>query len=258
MTLYYRDPAPEAEPPVVLLHGLGSTSASWQAQMAALRAARFRPIAVDLPGFGRSPYDGQWSPRHAAEKVQALLAQLGAVPAHVVGISLGGTVALSMALAAPEAVRSLTLVNTFAVLRPAGLRGWAYFALRMVVVHTLGLEAQGKAVVRRIFPRPEHAHLRAALLDEIRQADPRAYRAAMRSLVRFDVADRLHTLTMPVLVVTGADDTTIPPATQAEMTRRIPHARHEVIPHAGHAVIADSPEAFNRTLLDFLHTLPQP
>ncbi len=253
-SLHYLDPAPHNPRPVLLLHGLGSTAASWQAQLTALAEAGFRPIAVDLPGFGRSPYGGAWSPEEAARAAFALLEDLNAVPADVVGISMGGTVALAAALEFPKKVRSLTLVNTFAALRPQGLRGWAYFALRMVVVHTVGLEVQGRTVVKHIFPKAGQEAMREALLAEIRQADPRAYRAAMRALARFNVVSRLGEIRCPTLIVTGEEDTTIPPTVQAELARGIPGARHVVISGAGHAVIADSPLAFNRALLEFLTT----
>lgn len=252
--MHYLDPAPQHSETVLLLHGLGSTAASWQAQLTALAEAGFRPIAVDLPGFGKTPHRGPWSPQRAAAAALALLESLDALPAHVVGISMGGTVALAAALEFPKKVRSLTLVNTFAALRPEGLREWAYFALRMVVVHTVGLEVQGRTVVKHIFPKAGQEAMREALLAEIRQADPRAYRAAMRALARFNVVSRLGEIHCPTLVVTGEEDATIPPTVQAELARGIPGARHVVISGAGHAVIADSPEAFNRALLEFLTT----
>ncbi len=253
--MHYLDPAPQHAEAVLLLHGLGSTAASWQAQLVALVEAGFRPIAVDLPGFGKTPYRAPWSPQRAAAATFSLLESLDALPAHVVGISMGGTVALAAALDFPENVRSLTLVNTFAALRPPGVRDWAYFALRMLVVHTLGLEAQGRAVAKHIFPRPEQEALREALLAEIRQADPRAYRAAMRALARFDVRHRLGEIRVPALVITGEEDTTVPPDTQRALARGIPGARHVTIAGAGHGVIADSPDAFNHALLHFLTTL---
>ena len=253
--MHYLDPAPHNPAPVLLLHGLGATAASWEAQLPALAHAGFRPIAVDLPGFGQTPHRGPWTPQRAAAAALALLESLHALPAHIVGISMGGTVALAAALDFPESVRSLVLVNTFAALRrPDGLRGWAYFAFRMALVHTLGLEAQGRVVAKRIFPKAGQEALRAALLEEIRQADPRAYRAAMRALVRFDARPRLREIRVPVLVVTGEEDTTVPPEVQRDLARGIPHARQVIIPGAGHGIIADSPAAFNRTLLDFLLT----
>ncbi len=250
--IHYLDPAPQNPHPVLLLHGLGSSAASWQAQLSALAQAGFRPIAVDLPGFGRTPYHGQWSPWHAAQETLALLKTLHAVPVHVVGISMGGTIALAAGLDFPEQVRSLTLVNTFAALRPDGLRGWVYFAFRMFLVHTVGLEAQAKRVVWHIFPKPEQEALRQELFAEIMQADPRAYRTAMRALARFNVTTHLQEIRCPTLVVTGAEDTTIPPKTQTMLAQGIPQARQVVIPDAGHAVIADNPKAFNQALLAFL------
>jgi 3-oxoadipate enol-lactonase len=80
----------------------------------------------------------------------------------------------------------------------------------------------------------------------------------MRALARFDVRRRLSDIRAPTLVVTGEEDTTVPPATQRELAEGIPGAQHVTIAGAGHAVIADSPEAFNRTLLAFLTAIQRP
>lgn len=84
------------------------------------------------------------------------------------------------------------------------------------------------------------------------QADPRAYRATMRALARFNVVGRLREIGVPTLVITGESDTTVQPKYQRALATRIPSARRVVIPEAGHAVTADQPQAFNRELLDFL------
>ncbi len=250
---HFLDPQPEGAPAVLLLHGLGATAESWALQMPALIQAGYRPLAVDVRGFGKTPFpDRRWSPAQVAQDMDALLAALGLESAHVVGISMGGVLAQQFALDFPQRVRRLVLVNTFARLKPGGLGGWLYFLYRFLLVQFISLEKQARLVSRRIFPHPEQEPLRQMLIEQIRQADPRAYRAAMRALGAFDVLDRLPGLSMPVLVVTGEQDTTVPPASQRQMAARIPHARQVVIPNAGHAVIADQAEAFNRELLAFL------
>ncbi len=103
-----------------------------------------------------------------------------------------------------------------------------------------------------MFPRPEHAAHRDLLVRRIVESDPVAYAAAMRALVGFDARDRLAEIRAPTLVVTGARDTTVPPAVQAELARGIPGARHVVIDGGGHAVVVDQAEAFNRAVLEFL------
>src|SRR3990172_8580936 len=101
-TLHYLDPNPAGRKAVLLLHGLGADAASWTLQLPVLTAAGFRPIAPDTPGFGQSPYDGGgWSIRRVAAGMAGLLKELKTGPAHVVGLSMGGTIAQQFALEYP-------------------------------------------------------------------------------------------------------------------------------------------------------------
>lgn len=165
---------------------------------------------------------------------------------------MGGVLAQQLILDHPDLVRRLVLVNTFACLRPERLEVWLYFAWRFLLVHTLGLPVQARAVASRIFPAPHQAALRQVLIDQIQQADPRGYRAALRALARFDVRRRLGEIDRPVLIVTAEQDTTVPPKNQAVLSRDIPGARQVFIPNAGHAVTVDQPVIFNSLLLEFL------
>ncbi len=251
--IHYSDPNPHGTQVVLLLHGLGVTGESWSLQFSALIKAGLRPIAPDLRGFGQSSYPGGAGRITTfAGDMAALLQQLDIAPAHVIGISLGGTVALQLAIDHPELVRKLVLVNTFARLQPKGISGYLYFGLRMFMVHTLGMPAQARAVARHMFPKPEQESSRADLIRQVSQANPKAYRATMRALARFNVEDRLGTLSPPTLVITGGEDSTVDPGSQKVLVERIPNAKQEIIPGAGHAVIVDAPEIFNRLVLDFI------
>lgn len=238
---------------VLLIHGLGSTAEMWQLQMPVLAENGFLPVAMDIPGFGDSRFLKKgWSIGRAAATLVEYLDGTGSEQADVVGISMGGTVALTLALDYPERVRRLVLVNTFARLRPNTAGGWLYFVKRAVMISTMGLEAQARFVSHRIFPNPEQAELRAELFKQVMQADPAAYRGTMKALGLFDVHRRLKDIRARTLVVTGANDTTVAPANQAELALQIPGAKQVIIPQAGHAVVIDQVEAFNQTLLDFL------
>ena len=236
-----------------MLHGLGADANSWTLQIPALTGTGFRPIATDTPGFGGSPYDGRgWSIRRVAADMAGLLEELQTGPAHVVGLSMGGTIAQQFALDYPHLTRSLVLVSTFAILRPDTLSGWFYFLQRFVLVNTLGLPAQARVVAECVFPGPRYAPLREILVETISRADPRAYRKAMASLGLFNSVKRLGEIKAPTLVVTGADDTTVTPARQRMLAQGITAARQVIIPDAGHAVSVDQSERFNRELLAFL------
>jgi pimeloyl-ACP methyl ester carboxylesterase len=172
-----------------------------------------------------------------------------------VGVSLGGTVALQLALDHPTLVLSLVLINTFARLRPDGLRSWLYFAMRMILMHTLGLGAQARLVARYMFPRPDQENLRRQLYQQVSRANPRAYRATMWALWRFDVECRLREIRVPTLVITGSLDRTVSPRNQRLLVERIPGARHVEVADANHAVPMDQPAIFARVLAEFLKDL---
>lgn len=251
--LHYLDENPTAPQAVILLHGLGANGNSWQLQMPALIGAGFRVVAPDTPGFGQSSYAGGGiNVAKATSPMAELLEHLSLGPAHVVGISMGGTQALQLALDWPQMVAKLVLVNTFAHLDLNETASWPYFLVRFILVHTLGLRSQAKTVAGRIFPRPEQEFLRQELMNQIMQADPRAYRAMMRSLARFDVTGRLCEIQSPTLVISSAQDTTVPLRAQNALASGISNARQAIIPEAGHAVSVEKPAEFNQILLEFL------
>lgn len=254
--IYYQDHRPDVAQgsgakSVLLLHGLGANSDSWMLQVPALTAGGFRVLAPDLRGFGRSGYPGHISVPDMAADMAGLLKALQAGPAHVVGISMGGTVALQLALDYPDFVDRLVLVNTFARLQPDRLVGWLYFAWRLLLVQTVGLPSQARLVARRIFPKPEQEALRQELYEQILQANPAAYKGAILALARFNVLHRLSQVRAPTLIITGDEDTTVSPRNQASLLS-IPEARQVIIHGAGHGVIGDHAAEFNQILLGFL------
>jgi pimeloyl-ACP methyl ester carboxylesterase len=212
-----------------------------------------RPIAPDVPGFGASGYDGRgWSFKRVAADLAGLLGELHIGPVHLVGLSMGGVIAQQFALDYPQLVSKLVLVSTFSILRPEDPSQWVYFAQRALVVHALGLATQSKIVARRVFPEPGQQALREMAEQQIASANPRAYRAAMRSLGLFNSQRRLREIKSPTLVISGANDSTVTPARQKLLADGIRGARQVVIPGAGHAVAIDQFAAFNDELLRFL------
>nr|ABN58716.1 esterase [uncultured organism] len=250
--IHYEEVNPAGSPPVLLLHGLGSAGADWFFQFEALSGAGFRVLAPDLRGFGRSSAPPKITVKAMADDTAIFLKKLNAHPAHVVGISMGGTVALQLALDHPELVSKLVLVNTFARLKFTSPKEVLYLLTRLLVASLMGPEKQAEMVARRVFPHPGQETLRNNLRQRILHTNPYSYRSALQSLQKFDVSHRLKELKMPVLVITGAEDTTVPPKVQEEMAKAIPNARHVVVEGSGHGIIADNPQTFNRILIEFL------
>jgi pimeloyl-ACP methyl ester carboxylesterase len=254
INLYYLDENLSGQETALLLHGLGADSTSWQLQIPALASAGFRVLAPDSPGFGRSSPLGSRlrCVRDLTAFIPEFLSLLSISAAHIIGISMGGTQALQLALDWPKQIKKLVLVNTYARLDFSNPRLWPYYLLRWALIHTFGLPAQARAVSKRIFPKTEQEELRRMLIAQILQVQPAYYRAAMHALAGFNVSQRLCEVVAPTLIVTAEEDTTVPPSVQRMLVERIPNARQVVIPHAGHAVSVEQPEQFNQILLDFL------
>lgn len=256
--IFYLDNNSSGDSLVLLLHGLGVNGSSWQFQIPALIESGYSPLAPDIPGFGKSqPVRGTLSIAKIAADMAEFMGHFSKNPFAVVGISMGGVIALQLALDFPKLVGRLVLVNTFAHLRLYTWQTFPYFALRAFLVYTLGLPRQSRTVARRIFPRPEQEPFRQSFMEQINQADPRGYRAMMRCLATFDARKRLEVINCPTLIVTGAQDTTVAPENQIELAKGIHHAEHIIIPHAGHAVTIEKPDQINELLVGFLTQRPE-
>jgi 3-oxoadipate enol-lactonase len=237
---------------VLFLHGLGSSADDWTEQVPALEAD-YRLVLVDLPGHGRSPLPrGRLTIESMAAEVDALLTHLGESSVHVVGLSLGGCVGLALALATPPRVRSLTLVNAFARLRPAGPAAALRMALRGVLLATARMRGVAALVAGTVFPRPEHGALRRAAAARLARTSRRSYAAAVAALACFDARASLTHLACPTMVVAGADDGTVGIEIKDALARAISGARWVVVPVSGHATNVDQPAAFNSVLKEFL------
>lgn len=239
-------------PPLVLLHGLGSSSADWRYQLSPLGAA-YRVIVPDLRAHGRSPRGrGRLTAETMAADVAALLQSLDAPAAHVVGLSLGGCVALSLTLDHAVRVRSLTLVNTFARLTPAGPRGALRMLARLGLLACAPMRVVAAHVARGLFPRPEQRELYLTAVASLGGNSRRTYLASIRGLASFDVRRRLGEVRCPTLVVAGDRDTTVPLASKRLLQQSIPGAELRVVSDSGHVTPYDQAELFNALLLGFV------
>lgn len=251
--LNFLDPNPTGEPAVLLLHGLGVNASSWTLQFPPLIEAGFRPLAPDIPGFGASRYDGRgWSLKRIAAALVGWLDELATGPVHVVGISMGGAIAQQLVLDHPTHVKNLVLVSSFAALRPERPEGWVYLIRRVLLVIFKGIPEQAVFASYRLFPEPEQEPLRKLLVEQITQADPSAYKGAMRALALFDSRKQLRHIKAPTLVISGEKDGTATPFAQKTLAQGIPNAHQIIIPGAGHAVSVDHPEEFNKAMMAFL------
>jgi len=241
--------------PVVFIHGLGSSARDWEYQVPFF-APRYRVVVFDVRGHGRSDKPpGPYSVPLFAQDAAALIRALEAAPAHVVGISMGGMIALQLAVDEPALVRSLVVVNSGPELVVRTFRERLMILQRFLIVRLLGMRKMGEVLSQRLFPRPDQAPLRQMFVERWAENDPRAYREAMRALVGWSVADRLGDIRCPTLVIASDQDYT-PVSAKEAYVARMPNARLVVIPDAHHAVTVERPEEFNQALLDFLAQQP--
>lgn len=252
MTFYYEEAGPGE--PLLLLHGLGSSTADWILQMEAF-AAQYRVIAVDLRGHGRStkPPGPYTIPMFAADTTNFLRA-LQIPAAHLLGISLGGMIAFQLAVSSPEIVKSMVIVNSVPSMVVSGFADRWQLWRRSAIVELMGVRRMGEYLAPRLFPKPEQAELRQEMVQRWAQNDKRAYMAAMRSFVGWDVTDQLAGISCPALVI-SADEDYWPVADKEAYAAQMPQARLLVIADSRHATPVDQPEIFNTAVLNFLTSL---
>jgi len=245
-------------PAVLLLHGIGASARDWDFQLPALLPGHTL-IGLDLRGHGRSDSRGLYTIEDMAGDAAALCEHLGLAPVHVIGHSLGGAVALALALAAPGAVRSLTLANTFARFRaPAGPQR-SRAARRLALLARGDLPALNAFIAGGLFPGEALSELRLGAIERLnrnlRRDSRRVLWRTLLAIGRFDVRGRLGRIAAPTLVAIAGRDTTVAPACSEELAAGIPLARRLYLPDASHALPMECPRAFNEAWLGFEETL---
>lgn len=265
---------------VVFVHGLGSSGyLEWRHNLDPV-AARHRIFAPDLPGFGRTDKPRvRYTIPYFARFIRRYMEDRGLRSASLVGTSLGGRIALEVALEEPKLVRKLVLVNTLGLGRPK-VRS-AHMAYGLVTVPRLGeavmefardaLTWAPAALIRRVAARYSGASadlektIDETYLENLREMYAAAgfrdaYLSTVRSLInpralfggQHDVTERLSELKIPVQLIWGADDPLFPLAHAERASSLIGRSKLAVIYGAGHSPQTERPEEFNRVLRAFL------
>jgi len=247
-------------PDLVLLHGWSLNLGVW-AQLTRELAARFRIIAIDLPGHGRSDWDPRAaSPAAQAWRVHETLAPLTERYA-LLGWSLGGQVAIDLAAALPAGVERLALIATTP--RFLAAPGWRCGTARPLLTRLIHrLHVEGERAVRDFLAlqvrgsAPATATRTLAMLTEALRTHGAAQLDALVSgLARLrdsDLRRALPQLSVPALVVSGQRDRIIRPSAGRALASALPRARYVQIAGAAHAPFLSHPVQFLKALTGFL------
>lgn len=238
--------------PVVFLHGLGWDHTLWTGAMETV-SRDYRAIAADTRGHGRSDTPpGPYSVAMFAEDWHHLLARLDVRDACLVGFSLGGMIAMLLALERREQVAALVLACTLCYMDPAIS---AQLEERIDAAKARGPEAGARVGARQIFsPRfmardPDRVERfvrwRAAMAQEPLFEASRASRG-------FDVCARLREISVPCLVMYGDDDAITPPRVVKQIAEHLPGAETVGFPGTGHMIPVENPDGFAAALTSFL------
>ena len=242
--------------PVLLIHGHPFDRTMWRPQTSQRGAGGYRFVAPDLRGFGASsPASGTVTLEEFAADLRQLVGELGLAPAVVVGVSMGGQIAMELLRAFPEVLSGLVLSDTFCETDTQDVREW-----RLKLADRL--EAEGmdgyarEALERMMAPYNVRSSPDAAdaLLTMMRNAPPDGSAAALRGrAARRDYSPVLEAAKLPTLVIVGEDDHFDAGATRARrMHDLVAGSGLTVIRSAGHLPNMERPAEFNRALGGFL------
>jgi 3-oxoadipate enol-lactonase len=241
--------AGSAGPPVVFVHGVGSTAAIWDGQLQALHDA-YRCFAVELRGNGAVVPEAlpeQITREGFARDVIAVADAASLQRFHFVGCSLGGVVGFELWGRASQRIASLTLVGSFA----AYPDGQAYADGISAEVRAMGNMADfARARIERLGMPP--GRRREETYEQMAIKSVPAYLASTQAVWTGDYRTMLGSIDVPTQVIVGERDAVAPLALSREIAAGIPGARLEVMANAGHVSNADAPAEFNALLRRFL------
>jgi 3-oxoadipate enol-lactonase len=256
--LYYEDTGGPDEP-IVFLHGFLFDGRQYEAQIASLRD-RYRCVTLDFRGQGRSAASrgGYQIEQHTAD-VLAVIRRLDLAPVHLVGLSMGGFVALRIAARERGLLRSLTLLNTSAAAHARSkFPKQLMLAAVSRVAGVVSLPPVRSGIEGELYGEAFRADpTRAAEREVWRQRWARANRSSLVKtllgfMIRPDVRDELDDVSVPTLVIAGEVDASLPPSFSREIHSLIAESWLVELPSVGHSSPIEDPDGVTKALEQFL------
>jgi len=242
--------------PLVLVHGFPLDGRIWEAQLAAL-SDKYRVIAPDLPGFGKSQPPKAFTMESLADSLHAFLTQIKALPCALAGLSMGGYMAFAYERKYPTDLKAFILVDTKAEAdTPDGKAG------RNKMIETARASGS-KPIAATMLPkmitsqsqqsRPQLVAQVNAIMEACPAQTIEHALAAMRD--RSDFRDCLPSVAEPTLIIVGDNDPITPPAVAESMNKAIPHSKLVIIKGAAHLSTMEQPEQVNQAMRQFLSSM---
>lgn len=242
--------------PLVLLHGLGSSGADWAFQAETL-GAHFQLIVPDLPGSGFSDASrGGFSIAQFASDVWRLLDELAIERTQIMGFSLGGAVAVEMALQRQNAVARLMTINTLPTYRLDSWRKRAELVSQVALVRGLGMRRVAAIAAKRLFQEPHQEPMRRRVVEVVGSAPRHPYLKTVKALAEWCALDRMSALRSEWLMLAGEHDYT-PLAEKRDYAARF-GAQFAVVGGSRHGTPFDATMACNAVALAFFRGEPLP
>ncbi|MBI1806664.1 MAG: alpha/beta fold hydrolase [Ignavibacteria bacterium] len=253
----YEVGGPRTGIPVVFIHGFPFNKSMWKPQVDALKKDYY-VITYDVRGHGASDVgDGQYTVEYFVDDLIGLLDHVKISRAVVVGLSMGGYIALRAIERNPERFRGVILCDTRS--EADNNEGKIKRANQAKAVQTDGLRKFAESFVKVVFyEKTFETNPRAVemIREIIERSDPRAVVGTIIALAgRTDSTSALYTINVPTLILVGQHDGLTPPSASHAMKEKIPKAELHVIPNAAHLSNLENPEEFNTHLANFLKTV---
>jgi 3-oxoadipate enol-lactonase len=246
--LNYRFDGPAGAPALVFSNSLGTNFSMWDSQIPAL-AKEFRVLRYDTRGHGESSVTpGTYSIAQLGRDVLGLLDILGIRSAHFCGLSMGGMIAMWLALNAPERINRLVLCNTAAKIGTPEM-----WSTRIEMVRTQGMNAVAQTQAQRWFT-PEFVAkspaIVASVVERIANTSPQGYAANCAAIRDMDLRDSIARIRSRTLVIAGSHDPVIPIADSRYLSDTIPGAKFAEL-NASHLSNVEASDDFTEALLNF-------
>ncbi len=247
--LYYvvSDKSDPLKLPVILLHGAGGDHLSWLYPLRRLQG--YRVIALDLPGHGNSEGLALQSVDQYADQLIEFMNSVGIYRAFLVGHSLGGAIALCMALRFPERVAAAGMIASSARFPNSE------YILRLLEDPSQTTQALA-FLENHLFAPTTRQDLISKVMKGLQQVKPEVLKGDWRAASDFDLRDELNHIFQPIWIANGEADRLTPPMSAYYLQKHLHHGMLQIIPAAGHMVILEHPGLLAKSLKTFLDCLP--